>query len=216
MKVDFAYAEEDIYRHFVELFDEQVSHLRRIIFGKGTQAENNNGSYYFIPNSSYRVIRDFIKIKRELRKSEHWRNKYYKEGGVSFLDAGCGIGNILVLALNSCLCQKATGLEYFPETLKLGRKFLKTYYSYISENATIKKADILKYKKYGDYDIIYFYRPFSDTEKERLFEKRIRDQMKVGSILIPYGNDTIFTQRDNRFKKTGLGSYFLFYTKVKE
>jgi hypothetical protein len=44
-------------------------------------------------------------------------------------------------------------------------------------------ADCLSFD-YGGYDIIYFYRPFVDDEKQKLFETRLIETSKVGAYII--------------------------------
>jgi len=38
----------------------------------------------------------------------------------------------------------------------------------------------------GDFDVVYFYCPFSDHDKQRVLEERIIKDMKPGAILIAH------------------------------
>jgi len=48
---------------------------------------------------------------------------------------------------------------------------------------------------YGDYDVIYFYRPFIDDEKQRLFESRLIDTAKVGAYIVGSGSELLDESR---------------------
>jgi SAM-dependent methyltransferase len=156
-----------------------------------------NGSYPFIPMNTQRTVYDFIMLQNILqgRLPENAsdtirdvRNLWDRTGATlnkKFLDAGCGIGNIMLLAHTTGFCHRIHGIEYFDDTYQkaiawLGMKGL-------NNNSIFKifRDDILKFKNYGDYDVIYYYRPFEDTKKQDELEKLIENSMKVGAILMP-------------------------------
>lgn len=103
-------------------------------------------------------------------------------GPKRFLDVGCG-GGLKVL----------TALRYFDEVS--GFDFQASYVSVAEdlmrrgdvERANVFEADALLFEGYGDFEVIYFYRPIRDEEKLIEMEKRIVDMSKPGAILIaPY------------------------------
>jgi len=51
----------------------------------------------------------------------------------------------------------------------------------------VTQADALEFDRYGDYDIVYFFRPISIHEQLKRMEDRILEQVRPGTILIaPY------------------------------
>jgi hypothetical protein len=158
------------------------------------------GSHPFIPYSSVAAYLIFRDLKRqcphlmEIRSNTPFPKK--------FLDAGCGIGNILLIANRVGLANTYHGLEYFDNVKREAEHFLgldmKNQDHYC--NITVEKADIATYKHYGKYDFIYYYCPFANSRKEMEFELCVEDQMKVGAILIPMLKNSSAILKDKRFK----------------
>ena len=93
-----------------------------------------------------------------------------------FLDIGCGTG--LTLHIARALGFDAYGLETDPATLKLldathGR----------TKNVLVE--DVLSFDKYGDFDVLFMYRPFRDEQAQRELEILVMAGMKQHAILIP-------------------------------
>ena len=195
----------DIIHRQIDMFGGEDIH-------KKSKIEYNVGSYPFIPKQVESVIRQFLVLKSNLCDIPQWSG--HKTKKPKFLDAGCGIGNILVFAKSIELLEDRKsiycGLEYFDHTIKAAKRYLKTY---PYDNIKIRKADILTYKSYDQYDIIYYYCPFCNKKKEKLFEKRVEDQMKTGAILIPCFKVDRNIDEDKRFKELKLGNQFM-YIKV--
>ena len=180
------------------LFNRQVAIAEKAIQPTANQIEHKEGSFPFIANHDPIVLEQFIRLKDYLYKEDRWSG-YESESSRRFVDAGSGIGNILLMANEVNLCREYIGLEYFDKTIKLGRKFIKSYYPH-DKRIRLEKRNILTYKSYGKADIIYYYCPFNDKEKEIEFENLIEDQMKVGAILIPYLKADIMIYKDDRFE----------------
>jgi SAM-dependent methyltransferase len=145
----------------------------------------------------------FIILSKYLPKCKQWSG--YGSPERKFLDAGCGIGNILVLALYSELCNRVYGLEYFPKTLAAAEKFLEPHRG-LGYSIKVRKADITTYKSYGNYDVIYYYCPLSNHDKEVAFEESVEDQMKIGAVLLPYSKGSKRINKDPRFERVDIGS----------
>lgn len=200
------------------IYDTFIRNLRRSLddlYGFGNDFRNTNkkkfimeGSYHFIPRPSLHVLEQLL-IARE------YHRKYNSKDVSSFLDAGCGIGNILVLARMARL--DVFGLELDDNAIEIAKKhifdvFLEQIYfpskcpkdlkftTHKKKKYPIAKQDILKYEGYGWYDILYYYCPFEDHEMEFEFEKRVEDQMKVGAVLMPELKRGTDLRRDERFK----------------
>lgn len=160
-----------------------------------------NKSYPFIPYGTRTAVAQIMKAY-DVLDSARRPNTYsvYK-----FLDAGCGIGNTMLLARKIGL--DAYGLEIDPTILRFAKEIG------ICPNNIIKQ-NILTYKSYGKYDIIYFYRPIKNGAKQTKFEKHVKDQMKQGAILIPNLMADQRLETDTRFKKVLVERFSRIYQKI--
>lgn len=177
----------------------QDENLRRYKRGSGQSAtQAKHGSYAFIPMPSRRILSTLMKAYDYLWKRSSSRQE------LSFLDAGCGVGNIMLLA--RAVGFDAYGLELDPTTIRFA-KIINPFWK------DIQKQNILTYLSYGEFDVVYYYCPFNNMRKEAQFEKRVEDQMKIGALLI--GKPSWW--KDKRFRKLTFrqigGSI---YKKVKE
>ncbi|PIE56073.1 MAG: SAM-dependent methyltransferase [Desulfobulbus propionicus] len=93
---------------------------------------------------------------------------------LSFIDIGCGIGNILLLA--EMMDFQVTGIEKDTATLPIARQLL--------GKERIFAHDIWAFDDVATFDVIYYFRPFSSREPQVRFERLVEDQLKVGGILI--------------------------------
>jgi len=159
------------------------------------------GSYPFIPNSTDRIFHEFILLKEFLKKEKRWSG--HDTVPTKFVDAGCGIGNIMLLAKSTELCHRVDGIEYFPKTADAAKRWLGTNRNDNYFNIIV--ADIMKYRKYREYDIVYFYCPFADHRLQVLFEERLENQMKVGAVLIPHLKKGQAIRDDDRFERLTFG-----------
>jgi len=188
--------EKELLSAFSSLFNDIVTIAKYRTMGNHNEdALKKKGSYSFIPFSSIRAYLMFYHLK-----------KWVGDRRAKFLDAGCGIGNILMIAKKAKLANEYHGLEYFDNVKNEAEHFLgldikDPLARYLSPNISVKKADIATYKHYGEYDFIYYYCPFCNIKKEKDFELRIEDQMKVGAILIPMMKNSYLITKDKRFKE---------------
>ncbi len=97
---------------------------------------------------------------------------------VSFLEVGCGPGHILELARSSglCLFSDCAGFDINPQAIAMGRAALDL-------GDTVTVADALDYD-YGAPDVIYSFRPFSNTGLQARLEQRMAQTMRPGAYLI--------------------------------
>jgi len=111
-----------------------------------------------------------------------------------FIDCGCGVGNILLLARETA-GYRTTGLEYEPEMVKIAKL--------LTPDSTILHQDILTYEDYKLYDVIYYHCPLSDKDKTNRFLDKICKDMKVGAVIVdPLENQKHVPrmEKDERFK----------------
>ena len=99
-----------------------------------------------------------------------------------FLDVGCGGGLKVLSALR--YFKQADGLDFQQSYVDSACHLLDRAKA---DAAQVFQADALTFEGYGDYEIIYFYRPIRDDAKIIEMERRIVDLAKPGTLLIaPY------------------------------
>lgn len=151
------------------------------------------GFYGFVPSRriieltrTFKVVFDYL-INRT-------------DGDCSFLDAGCGAGNVLLIA-NSVGFTKVTGIEFDEKTVEIARGLIKpAVCSCNDQYYKIIEADITKYSKYKDYDVIYYFQPIRSEGGMSEFLHLLRKNIKVGAVVIANGTCQPFKD-DRRFKR---------------
>jgi len=102
-----------------------------------------------------------------------------RERPLRFLDVGSGGGTkVLAATARFDVCH---GLEYQKEAVTTGRGFLKML---DLEQCKLIRGDALEFLNYGDYDVIYFYRPLREREKMVQMEERIFAQAQPGTVIL--------------------------------
>jgi hypothetical protein len=166
----------------------------------------SNGKYGYVPIPILEMIHAANGANQYLKRNRTDWSRF------SFIDAGCGIGMTL-LAANLCGFAKADGIELNKESIKVSNVLLGpgiNDFVYGLEKSHVYNQDITRFKKYEKYDCIYYYCPFCDCAREEKFEEYVENQMKVGSILIPFNKMSGKIHDDDRFENKGD-----FYVKVK-
>lgn len=166
-------------------------HKRRI--HKRCNDDDEPIHYPFIPRSSYDLINHFVFLNDHLKKiDKESRDDIY----IKFLDVGCGAGNVIMFADSLFRWPfQAHGIERDRKLSLIARQFINPMYDNYIQN-----MDAFKFKKYGEYDIIYYYCPIQDDELQKKLELLIEKNMKVGAYLIPFlKQDKSFTI-DGKFK----------------
>lgn len=154
------------------------------------------GHHRFIPSSSVgdvisclRLVREYLTDK-QLKQDNHRRL-------ISLIDCGCGVGNILLLAV-ALGGYRVTGLEYEPEVVEIAQLLVRTYSS--GDKHIVLQQDVLTYDSYKLYDVIYYYQPISNDKKMCIFAKKARNDMKVGAVIVTYGGGSQILRDDRRFR----------------
>jgi len=164
--------------------------------------ESKKGAYPFIPMSIGHALGIFEWLSELLKKEKRWSG--FNRSDSKFLDAGCGIGNIMLLASLCSLTSEYHGIEFFEKTAERGRTWLGLNSSrtkYIGSKFNIFQDDILTFKNYSDYNIIYFYCPMFEARLQIRFEERLEDEMHVGAVLVPRMKRGGAIRHDDRFEK---------------
>jgi SAM-dependent methyltransferase len=200
---------------YSQIFHNFFTSYRSNVSIKEEKEARKKGSWVFIPNSFTRIMDNFIELSDFLKKNKKWSGNESDYDHRKFLDAGCGVGNIMVLANEILQCKYIHGLEIDKENVDEAKNLLKRFAGGKREYIEVFKKDILKFQNYGDYDIIYYYCPLCNFEMEKEFEEMVEDQMKVGAVLAPYYKNSQRIEKDKRFKII-INGYEPIYMKVKK
>ncbi len=108
-----------------------------------------------------------------------------------FLDVGCGIGNILLVAEQYGF--DVFGFEKDEASCRFAMEIL--------GKERVWLEDAWKFEKYADFDVVYFFRPLPEAGPQSKLEQLIEDRIKPGAILI--GNLRLGTsiEEDQRFTR---------------
>lgn len=152
---------------------------------------SNRGRYKYIPLSietflssidvAKQVIDLYFPVGKQVRKKK-------------FLDVGCGIGTKLLLAGSQF---ETFGLEINSKYAEMARQLVDIGYStcdckddkdcgFRHAKTHIFEGDALKFNRYDEFDVIYFYRPFQDDRKQRRLEAQIIEQAKEGAVVLAF------------------------------
>jgi trans-aconitate methyltransferase len=93
--------------------------------------------------------------------------------GDKFLDVGCGIGTKMLLA-DAFFGLSTQGIERSPEMVKEARQ----------HGLVVTEADALGWDGYGNYDVVFFNRPFFGKELQARLEAQVWADMKPGAVVI--------------------------------
>lgn len=175
---DISEEERDVYLGIINRFIGYYS-------GKSRKATKNNTSreYPFIAMDTRQAVEQ-IRIARDFLEAE------IKDRKLFFFDAGCGIGNILLIAEQYFF--EVYGIEKDEYPCRLAQQFFGP--------EQVQQADVWEFQGYGDYDVIYYFRPLPDGESESLLERLIEDQMKKGAVLIANRKLDKEIENDPRFR----------------
>ena len=129
----------------------------------------------FIPNATNKVVNQLIYTLTKLKEREPRRSAF------RFLDVGCGIGNIIMLAKYTGFRQ-AHGIEFDQSHRK---RFLNNNDIYQSgSEVQVFWQDAMKFTNYGAYDVVYMYRPIHDYAMQGKLERIVSGTMKKGAYLL--------------------------------
>lgn len=106
-----------------------------------------------------------------------------------FLDIGCGIGNVLLIAEQFGF--DVRGIEKDPYSFPVAARLI--------GEERIFQADIWSHEGYGDHEVLYYFRPFCQREPQLRFERLVEDRMRSGAILIANHKNSNAIDQDPRF-----------------
>lgn len=140
--------------------------------------ENPTGSHAYIPIDIPRFLDLLIELDALLSIDPDHAAPTDKYKPVRFLEVGCGQGRNIIVARNSNLVsvRDFSGFDINVPLVTAGQKGL-------GLDDTIFVDDALTHD-YGDYDIVFSYRPFADDDLQRNLERRMAHTMKMGAYLL--------------------------------
>lgn len=146
------------------------------------------------------TMHGFYKELKALNKIEVLRSK-------EFVDYGSGIGMTMAIA-NYCFGMIAVGYEYNKKLIDKCKEFF--YYR------TYKANLITQILAQDSYDVVYFFCPMYDRNKELKFEKKAIKSVRIGGYLIAPGPSIVHEGYNNfyGFNKS-LECYLKNFEKVK-
>ena len=157
-------------------------------FTRDSQRQSQNdpeSEYPFVPMDT-RQVYDQVKFVRDLLADTH-----PQETAPTFLDIGCGIGNVLLFA--ELMDFAVSGLEKDEHPCSIATRLIGPEH--------IARQDLWEYDDYHTFDVIYYFRPFHDGAMERRFERYIEDQLRPGGVLIANRKMSQEIDTDPRFNR---------------
>jgi len=109
--------------------------------------------------------------------------------GKRFLELGSGIG---------CLCGIATFLGLNAEGIELN-PILYEISKQIFPEVRFHNINVLDFNNYEDYDIVYYWLPFSEPNLQQILKKKIEDSISIGSYIIMTEEESQNAGKDDRF-----------------
>ncbi|OIP46484.1 MAG: SAM-dependent methyltransferase [Deltaproteobacteria bacterium CG23_combo_of_CG06-09_8_20_14_all_60_8] len=142
--------------------------------------------YPFVPMDTRQVIEQVRCVARYLQ--EH---RPVPSAAPTFLDVGCGTGNVLVVA-EQCGFE-VFGLEKDEHPCRVAQVFFGA--------DRVVQADIRDFPDYQRFDVIYYFCPFANNEMQRRFELFIEETMHPGAILIANQKRSEAIAAEPRFRR---------------
>ena len=151
------------------------------------------------------MVTGFVQLCDDIRRETCTKGGTKRLHNPLFLDAGCGIGNIMLIARVAGF--EVAGIEYDPELAKVAKRLTCSH---------VHVGDIAEYSQYKKYDVIYYYVPITNRDKMMRFCNRLGKRMRIGAYVIPLGYSRLF-RPENGFEQIiykGLDSDLRVYRKI--
>lgn len=171
----------------------------------------DKGYYPFIPNS----LNHAMELLKSAKKISNKAQEHGAGWSPYFLDAGCGIGNIMCLA--SELGYITHGVERCRKNVNVAKQAVNARSvdpgPKFVMGSKVFCGDLFNFKHYHRYDVIYYYCPISDYKVEMKFEQLVEDKMKKGAVLVACNKQDHRIRKDKRFKQID-GEYTRVFLKM--
>ncbi|MEE4165197.1 MAG: class I SAM-dependent methyltransferase, partial [Desulfocapsaceae bacterium] len=135
-----------------------------------------------VPRSSNDITSEYPFVAMDTRQAyvqiylarHHLLEGQTPRSPLRFLDIGCGIGNILLLA--ELMDFDVFGIEKDSASLSIAVELV--------GEKSVGREDIWNYSNIQDFDVVYYFRPFCEKTRQLAFEQHIEDSLKPGAVLI--------------------------------
>ncbi len=141
--------------------------------------------YPFVAMDTMQVFEQLLFVERYLREKYGCQELEV----FSFVDVGCGFGNVMLFAEQFGF--ETYGIEKDEASIEVALGFF--------DKKQIIRADIMNYKNYQRFDVVYFFCPL--TEGEREFEEFIENEIRPGAILIGNYKRSKKIETNKRFRR---------------
>ena len=173
--------ERDIYIGVINRFIGYYSRLSQ----KHTQNDTSR-EYPFVAMDTRQVFEEIRLVHDFLEMDGKNKDKNF-----SFIDIGCGIGNILLIAEQFFF--DVYGIEKDQYPFQLATELI--------GKDRVWQEDIWQYDDYDKFDVVYYFRPLPDAGPQTRFEHLVEDKIKKGAILIANRKMSDRVDHDPRFQK---------------
>ena len=154
----------DVSCHLMSMLDQVQGYFMHALVGGVGRHEDKPGSWAFVGLRTEMAVAQLLKARAVLPAGP----------APKFLDCGAGLSFVTTLA--GGLGFDATGVEWNDGYVSLAKGLF--------PSTKIIRGDVLTFDGYGDYDVIYYYGPFSDEDIQRSFEEKVEAEAKVAAVII--------------------------------
>lgn len=141
-------------------------------------ADLPDGSFHYIPYQLGNFADMILELAEYLPDDPDFKHSRQPVRPLTFVEVGCGIGRNLNIIRAQPLVPiaKAMGFDIVPQYIEVARQLYG-----LGENVFVDDALTFDY---GGFDLIFFYRPFSEGDLEKKFEEHLIDSAKSGAVII--------------------------------
>ncbi|MGN0358738.1 MAG: methyltransferase domain-containing protein [Candidatus Fimousia sp.] len=118
--------------------------------------------------------------------------------GAGLLDVGCGKGVVLKEAVKFPF-EKVAGIEIRHELVQIAKSNFKILG--IADMVKCMEADAVEFEQYGEYNVFFFFNPFSEEIMKKVVDKIIKSRNETERIItVIYHNPRFLSVFENRLQ----------------
>ena len=143
------------------------------------------GAYGYVPIDVCDFLQSMIELDGILRNDADYRHSDLPYRPCAFVEVGCGTGrNVFLLKqAKDFPFQKIVGFDVAEEYVAHGERLYRL-------GNDLFVDDCMTFD-YGGYDVVFFYRPFHNAEKQTAFEHRLIESMKRGAYVVGHMSESL-------------------------